>query len=160
MSLILAFLLQLTFDAVPGTPSISTAKSYENPNAERIVCPLGTSKHTHADTYRELMAEERGRLAHAANTDVLHDPPKVRFIPGVTYPVPDWTAKLEGFVSIAILVDESGRATKMETVCATNERFEAEAKKAAAGIRYVPATQDGHSVPAVAIQPFRFDIPQ
>ena len=141
-------------DVVPAISDIPRDDSFTSLNTETIICPESSLKRTTAKTYEQILYLDRKRLN--VNVDAIYEPAKPLSFPNVSYPFADWKAGIEGFVSVAVVVDKNGSVENIEVVCATNERFQAEALKAAMKMRYQPAMWHGRAVPDIAIQPFKF----
>ena len=141
---------------VPVQTAIPVDDSFQSLVTNVIVCPENSFKRTPAIVYGELLAEDRERLNFISGE--IYDPARPRSPPSVAYPFPDWQNGIEGFASVAVLIDSKGDVVKVETVCATNERFEAEALKAAVTMHYHPASFKGKAVPDIAVQPFKFNL--
>ena len=128
----------------------------DNDPGAMIICPFGAAKRVSGVRYGDLYPREGDRepvlFPGPSSPPALLEPPKV------SYP-PDLLArKIEGFVSVAVWVDENGDVSDPKVVCSSAAGFEFAAIDAASAMKYSPATRGGKPVAAAGIQPFRFEL--
>lgn len=123
---------------------------------DMIFCPLGAKKRVTAVTYGDLYPREGERswvLFPAAFV-----PPKLLEPPKVSYPPDLWAQEVEGFVSVAVRVDEKGEVSDPKVVCSSAAGFETAALDAVVTLEYAPATLAGKAVVGIGVQPFVFTL--
>jgi TonB family protein len=120
---------------------------------EMIICPFGAKKQVDAVRYGDIYprgAEENVAFPAAFVPARLLHPPQV------SYPLDLWAKGAEGYVSMAVRVDEQGRASDPKIVCSSDPGFEHAALDALGTLEYAPATLAGEAVPGIGVQPFNF----
>ena len=123
---------------------------------DMIFCPLGASKRVAAVTYGDLYSREGDRSL--VFFPAVSNPPRLLEPPKVSYPPDLWARKVEGFVSVAVRVDEKGEASDPKVVCSSALGFETAALDAVATLKYAPATLAGKAVVGIGVQPFSFTL--
>jgi len=123
---------------------------------DMISCPLGAKKRVTAVTYGDLYTDDED--LPPALFPAAFVPPKLLEPPKVSYPLDLWVQKVEGFVSVAVRVDEKGGVSDPKIVCSSAAGFEVAALDAVMTLKYAPATLAGKAVVGFGIQPFAFTL--
>jgi len=77
-----------------------------------------------------------------------------------TYPLELRGRGVQGFATVDMLIDSTGRVVSAKAVRSTNPAFAREAVEAAEVWTFQPAEADGHAITSRVQVPFRFEMPE
>ncbi len=111
-----------------------------------------------ADWLREAVAQAGGPEAFSV-ADLERRPELLSSVPPA-YPEPLRRARIEGAVTLALVVDDTGRVEDLRVESSTHKEFEAPALDAVRRWKFKPGQKDGQPVRAYLRQTIRFRLPE
>jgi protein TonB len=110
--------------------------------------------------FRAAAAEEVGTANDAFDVGELERRPEAVAQTAPVYPRELSRAKVEGAVTVAFVIDETGRVEDPRVDASTRPEFEKPALEAIRKWRFKPGQKDGQAVRTFVRQPFRFTPPK
>ncbi|HAB15255.1 MAG TPA: energy transducer TonB [Verrucomicrobiota bacterium] len=104
-------------------------------------------------------ADQAEAMAETFSAAELEERPQAVSKTDPTYPSEMRKARVEGTVTLALVVDEAGRVEEARVEKSSHPDFEKPALDAIRKWRFRPGVKDGHSVRAYVLQTFRFRPP-